>query len=622
MTQTPEDPPEPPAPGEAADHTPTPGAGGPPGADGAPGAEPAATPYAKPGRTPAAGGEGAPAAAGAAPPPVAGGFVPPGMAPPPGAVPYPPYQGRPRQPLYGARPGYPAPPLVYAPTKLEKALKAWKRPARPMAPSLLAGLLIAGAIGAVTVGPPLREGRFGVGAVIAAVAVAYVAAASAWSAGRMVRPGSGKRRPRVNRTAIVFGLLSLGLASTVALREAEWVVVPALLLAVAVGSYAASGGRSWAEVLLGGLAVVPAGGAMLPWVAESAYGTVTSDKSRAWPVIRTSLIAGGLIAVFGALFVGADAAFGSLASGLVPEVSPFSVVVYGAAGVVTMALASAGAYLGQAPPPLRMLAPGRGRPAGRWSWAVPIAALDLLFLLFCAIQAGVFLADDKDELLRSTGLTYAEYARQGFFQLVVVTVLVLVVVAVAKRYAPDGGRGDDVTVRVLLGLLCALTLVVVAVALRRLYLYEETFGWTRLRLWVHAFELWLGLVVVLVAVAGVVRGRVPWLPRAVAGSGAAAMIALALLNPDGFIAEHNVARHAETGKIDVPYLRDLSADAVPALDRLPEPLRTCALREIAYDLDQDEPAMSANLARARARKILERRPADGSVDCFSSSRPS
>ena len=95
-----------------------------------------------------------------------------------------------------------------------------------------------------------------------------------------------------------------------------------------------------------------------------------------------------------------------------------------------MAVASAGAYLGQSPPPLRMLTPERGRPAGRWSWAVPIAALDLLFLLFCAIQAGVFLADDKDELLRSTGLTYAEYARQGFFQLVVVTVLVLVVVAV------------------------------------------------------------------------------------------------------------------------------------------------------------------------------------------------
>ncbi|MFB4305221.1 DUF4153 domain-containing protein [Actinomadura sp. GTD37] len=530
--------------------------------------------------------------------------------PPQGAVPY------------GAQPGYAAlPPYVHEPTKIEKAFRAWRRPARPMAPSLVAGAVIAGVIGAVAVGPQLREGLLGVGVVIAAAAVAYVAAASAWSAGRLVRPPGKARKARtarVNRTAIVFGLLTVGLTATAAVREAEWVVVPALLLAVAIGSYAASGGRSWPEVMFGGLAVLPAAGAMLPWAGRGAFGAVTSGKGNTWPVIRTGLIAGGLLAVFGALFVGADAAFGSLAAGLVPEVSAVSVVVYGFTGAATLLLASAGAYLGQAPPPLRMLSPEPAKPAGRWSWAVPIAALDLLFLVFCAIQAGVFLADDKNELLRSTGLTYAEYARQGFFQLVVVTVLVLVVVAVAKRYAPAGHRG---TVRALLGLLCALTLVVVAVALRRLYLYEETFGWTRLRLWVHAFELWLGFVVVLVAAAGVVKGRVPWLPRTVAASGAVALIVLAVFNPDRSIAEHNVARYAATGKIDVPYLRELSADAVPALDGLPEPSRSCALREIAFELAENEPAMSANLSRARARDILDRRPVDESADCFSPYRP-
>lgn len=539
---------------------------------------------------------------------VGGGFAPPGVV----------YQGQPvRQGVpYGVPAGYAPPPqFAYQPTKIEKAFRAWKRPARPMSASLVAGVLIAGLIGAVAVGPQLREGLLGVGVVIAGAAVAYVAGASAWSAGRIVR--SGPKR-RVNRTAIVFGVLAVVLPAIAAVREAEWVVVPALLLAVALGSYAASGGRSWPEVLFGGLAVVPAAGAMLPWAARGAYGAVTSEKGNAWPVIRTGAIAAGLVAVFGGLFVGADAAFGSLAAGLVPEVSAASVVVYGFAGAATLALASAGAYLGQAPPPLRLLSPEPGKPAGRWSWAVPIAALDLLFLVFCAIQAGVFLADDKDALLRSTGLTYAEYARQGFFQLVIVTVLVLAVVAVAKRYAPEGSRG---LVRGLLGLLCALTLVVVAVALRRLYLYEQTFGWTRLRLWVHAFELWLGFVVVLMAVAGVVKGRVAWLPRAVAAGGAIAMILLAVLNPDRFIAEHNVARYAETGKIDVPYLRNLSADAVPALDALPEPARSCALRRIAVELDGDEPAMSANLSRAEAREILERRPVDETADCVSPSRP-
>ncbi|WP_168221194.1 DUF4153 domain-containing protein [Actinomadura sp. WMMA1423] len=506
---------------------------------------------------------------------------------------------------------------MYKPTKLEQAIVGWKRPARPMSPALAAGALVTGLIGAVTLGPSLAHG-LGVGVLFTATAVAYVAAASAWSAGRGVRPSRRRRGlASVNRTGAAFLLLSVGLAATAAYRDADWVVIPALLLAVAVGSYGTSGGRSWAEVLFGGLAVVPAVGCMLPWTTRGAYGAMTSGRGNAWPILRTGLIAGGLVAVFGGLFVGADAAFGSLASGLVPDISPGTIMLYVFTGGFTLTLACAAAFLGQSPPPLHVLKPEPAKPAGRWSWAVPIAALDLVFLLFCAIQAGVFLADDKDELLRSTGLTYAEYARQGFFQLVIATVLVLAVVAVAKRYAPAATRGDRVTVQTLLGLLCALTLVVVAVALRRLYLYEETYGWTRLRLWVHAFELWLGVVVVMVALAGVVRGRVPWLPRAVAGSGAAAMIVLALVGPDGFIAEHNVARYRHTGKIDIGYLQGLSADAVPALDRLPEPLRSCALRDIGYDFEEDEPAMSANLARNRAREILGERPATDPRDCAS-----
>ncbi|NED58910.1 hypothetical protein G3I24_49510, partial [Micromonospora aurantiaca] len=92
-----------------------------------------------------------------------------------------------------------------------------------MSPALVAGVLIAGVIGAVAVGPQFREGLLGVGVVIAAAAVAYVAGASAWSAGRLVR------KRRVNRTAVVFGLLALGLSGIAAFREAEWVVVPALL---------------------------------------------------------------------------------------------------------------------------------------------------------------------------------------------------------------------------------------------------------------------------------------------------------------------------------------------------------------------------------------------------------
>ncbi|QFG23372.1 DUF4153 domain-containing protein [Actinomadura sp. WMMB 499] len=534
--------------------------------------------------------------------------------PPPSAA------GRPV--VYGPMP----PPYFRRPTKLEQALRRWKGP-EPLRPALVAAAAGAGLVGAVTVGPMLREGSFGVGLPIAAVAVAAVTGAAAQRAGRLVAPATRRRRglARANLTGAAFALLALALTGTFAVRDADWLVALALLLAMPVASYAAAGGRSWTELIGGGLAYPVSGLRMLPWAARGVGRAASPGRGVTWPVIRTGLIVAGLLLVFGALFAGADAAFGDLVSGLIPDVSGGNVFVYVFAFAATLLAALAGAHLVQAPPPLHLLTPRRPAPAGRWSWIVPIAALDLLFLAFCAVQARVFLAADRDALLAETGLTYAEYARQGFFQLVVVTVLVIAVIALAMTWAPAAGRADRATVRTLLGLLCGLTLVVVAVALRRLYLYEEQFGWTRLRLWVHAFELWLGLVVVLGAVGAVFGWRRALLPRAVAGSAAAAMLALAALNPDAFIAERNVDRFEATGKIDVMYLRNLSADAVPALDRLPEPQRSCALGEISGKLEGDDPAMGANLARERARDVLADRPVardDGDYyECYKVSNP-
>ncbi|MDL4773282.1 DUF4153 domain-containing protein [Actinomadura xylanilytica] len=506
-------------------------------------------------------------------------------------------------------------PIRLTPVLVDRLFEKWHDPARPFSPALLGGVLAAGAVGVVALGGGWRDGALhnGLNLVLAAVAIACVALPAAWSAGRIVAaPGrrtarDPRGRSRINRTGLAFCLLALALAALAAFRDSPWVVGLGVLLALPVAAYGVTGGRTWTEVIGGGLVLPFVLPHAAPWVARGVRGTVTSGRFRLGPIVRTGLIAGALLLVFGGLFANADAAFGDLAKGLVPDVSPAAQTWRIVTGAGTAFLALALTSLAMAPPPLRVLAPSRPAPAGRWTWAVPIAALDLLFFAFCAIQANVLLASDRDEVLRSTGLTYAEYARQGFFQLVIVTVLVLAVVAFAVRYAPLGTRRDRALVRTLLGLLCALTLVVVAVALRRLYLYEENSGWTRLRLWVHAFELWLGLVVVMVAAAGATF-KASWLPRAVAASGAAAFIGLAVLNPDAFIAERDVSRFEHTGRIDLGYLSGLSADAVPALDRLPEPQRSCALREIAYRLTRDEPGLAANLARHDARAVLHRRP--------------
>ncbi len=157
-------------------------------------------------------------------------------------------------------------------------------------------------------------------------------------------------------------------------------------------------------------------------------------------------------------------------------------------------------------------------------------------------------------------------------------------------------------------MLCALTLVIVVSALSRLHLYEEAFGFTRLRLFMNAFETWLGVLVVLVLLAGIrlrarVAGRVRWSPPP-----AQPCWCWAPSTRTHFVAERNVDRYLATGKLDVGYLQALSADAVPAVDRLPEPVRSCVLLGMSGGFDGS--AGSAG-RRRRCRRVQRLEPGPG-----------
>jgi hypothetical protein len=84
------------------------------------------------------------------------------------------------------------------------------------------------------------------------------------------------------------------------------------------------------------------------------------------------------------------------------------------------------------------------------------------------------------------------------------------------------------------------------------------------------------------------------------------LLGLAVLDPEGYAASRNAVRYEQTGKIDAWYLRALSADATPALTKLPDPVRACTLSWIAADLAEPDPWYAWNLGRSRARNALAR----------------
>ncbi|MDT0494313.1 DUF4173 domain-containing protein [Streptomyces griseus] len=467
---------------------------------------------------------------------------------------------------------------------------------RPAAPSLIRPAVLWAVLATAVLSALLLGDGLGVNLLIVAVPAALAAAFAARAAGRRLRPWTA-----------TWAVGGLALLAVPALLDAGWPTFLAVVSAFALGSLALHGSRSWPGVLAGSVGIFASAVPGIRWGWRGVRERADGSRGRWGTALRTTAVAVGLLVVFGALFASADAAFADLLGRLTPDVSfaegPWRLFLF----LLGLTGALAAAHTAAAPVRWDGLTVKAGKPRGRMEWALPLIVLNLLFAAFIALQLVVLLGG-YERVREATGLDHAQYARQGFWQLLWATLLTLLVIALALRWAPRGGSRDRTLVRAVLGTLCVLTLVVVASALRRMDLYVEEYGLTRLRISVAAMELWLGVVFVLILAAGVFGAR--FLPRAIAVSAGAAVLAFGLISPDAVVAEQNVQRFEARGTIDIDYVKGLSADAVPALDRLPEPQRSCALRVLQYELrSADSPWYATSWGEARAGEILRKRPA-------------
>jgi Domain of unknown function (DUF4173) len=398
--------------------------------------------------------------------------------------------------------------------------------------------------------------------------------------------------PRRDPWSIAWWLGAAALAAVASLRAAEWVVWPCLVAATALASLAATGGVGWRQVAVGLVRIARLPTGALPVLRAPL--TVSPHSGWRHP-LRAAAIGVLLLSVFVPLFARADPAFAHILDAVVPLEAVDRPITRAAIWLAVVVLGGALMQAGR-DGPARAGGPGRQLLA-RIEWALPLTALVVVFGAFVALQVAA-LYGGHDYVLRTAGLTYAEYAREGFVQLIVAAALTLLVIAGAARWARD-----QRLLRALLAMLCALTLVILASALTRLSVYEEAYGFTPARLVADAVILWLGVVFVLVLIAGAV-GRGRWLPRVVVALSAAGMLAFAVSDPDRRIADHNVDRFERTGRIDTTVLVTLSPDAAPALMRLPPRLKACTTSWMRLELAAPDGLAGLNAGRARARRAL------------------
>jgi hypothetical protein len=336
-------------------------------------------------------------------------------------------------------------------------------------------------------------------------------------------------------------------------------------------------------------------------------------KGRALAVSRGLLIAAPLVLVFGALFVAADAVFERLVLdvfGFDPERvfdHLFLILLFAwiTAGLLWAAL------MARAP---RTFAIGRPErlSLGAVEVGIALGLLDVLFLVFVVVQVS-YLFGGSGRVV-ATGLTYAEYARRGFFELVTVAALALPLLLLfhwlLRAETPAQERGF----RILAGIMVGLLFVVVASALQRMYLYEQEFGLTQLRLYTTVFMLWISAVLIWFVLT-VLRGLRERFAFGALVAGFAALLVVNAMNPDALIARTNIERAQDGEELDAYYLTTLSADAAPVLiEALPE----IGDRRTGSDYTVEEAVLdrwaknqtdwrSWNLGRSRAYQLVESR---------------
>ncbi len=422
------------------------------------------------------------------------------------------------------------------PAPIGPLMPAWTRPLRVASPVVL----VVASLAAVAFDLAVRSNPIGVAGAI----FVWLVAGTILSTGEMA-----------NRQSQALAVIAVAFGSLFVLRSSPWLAPFNVLAAgsclIASASLARSGSLLDISAPRAVLRIVHAG---INGLAGPGY-IISGRGKKLGPVIRGLVIAVPLALVLGALLAAGDAVFASVfdfdASDYLAHAALLIVGLWLAAGVGRIASAKS------------MDEPNVKMPKlGPVEWTIVLVVLDVLYLGFGAARI-VAATDGGGHVLRTAGLTYAEYARSGFFELLGAAAITLVALVVLRAVADVETRSRFRFAALSIGTV-VLTLLVVASAFQRLVLYEHAFGLSMLRLYSMVFCVWLVLALCALGlwIGGVGGGR-PWFWAAAAASALVLLFALNVFNPAAFVVRHNVT--AGTQDFDVDYADELSEDAVPAL---------------------------------------------------------
>ena len=236
-----------------------------------------------------------------------------------------------------------------------------------------------------------------------------------------------------------------------------------------------------------------------------------------------------------------------------------------------------------------------------------LTALNIIYLVFCYIQI-------KSLFMKNVDINYAEYARQGFFQLMIVSIINLITILIAKQSDEDTQKSTYTNVMSLI--MIAFTFIILISSAVRMYFYESAYGYTLLRLLVYCILLTETLL--LIPTTLYILNKKINLVKTYFSIIITIYVCMNFANFDNIIAKRNIDRYIETGKIDMYYLRtETGTDAVSQIIRIVEIDKEINntqidalkyLKSIYEDLEQQSfDIREYNISKNMAKSLIEKR---------------
>jgi hypothetical protein len=197
---------------------------------------------------------------------------------------------------------------------------------------------------------------------------------------------------------------------------------------------------------------------------------------------------------------------------------------------------------------------------GQVETAILFGSINVLFFIFILLQLTYLFGGQST--IEAQGFTYADYARRGFFELIAVAVISFALIWLTEKYIAKKADIHTTLFKFLSSALIVQVILIMGSAFKRLFLYEQAYGFTTLRLYSHIFIILLGIIFLLLLYKIIKDEKENTFAFRSFVVTILFLVAINFLNPDAFIARQNIDRFATTGKLDVRYLNSLSYDAL------------------------------------------------------------